>query len=95
MKTLLAALPAEGWSRLSAGDGTKRPRWYAWRWLPLAEPLDAQWRRWLLVRHSISEPPELAAYVVFAPQDTTLEEVVRVAGTRLSTEPSFSLTLSL
>ena len=40
VKTILAALPEEGWTRLRAGDGTKRPRWYDWRWLPLAEPGD-------------------------------------------------------
>ena len=34
VKTLLASLPVEGWTRLSAGDGAKGPRWYDWRWLP-------------------------------------------------------------
>jgi SRSO17 transposase len=34
------------------------------------------------VRRCVSDPTELRAYVVFAPQDTALEEVVRVAGTR-------------
>jgi SRSO17 transposase len=29
--TILAALPEDGWSRLSAGDGAKGPRGYAWR----------------------------------------------------------------
>jgi len=86
VKTILANLPAEGWSRLSAGDGTKGPRWYDWRWVPLAPPLEPGWRRWLLVRRSLSEPTELTAYVVFAPQETTLEEVVRVAGTRWTIE---------
>ena len=38
VKTLLATLPEDGWTRLSAGDGAKGPRWYHWRWLPLAEP---------------------------------------------------------
>jgi len=28
VNTILAALPADGWTRLSAGDGTKGPRWY-------------------------------------------------------------------
>ena len=36
VKTLLATLPEDGWTRLSAGDGAKGPRWYHWRWLPLA-----------------------------------------------------------
>jgi SRSO17 transposase len=87
--TILAALPAEGWTRLSAGDGAKEPWWYDWRWLPLAEPLEPGWRRWLLVRRSISDPTALAAYVVYAPQDTILAEVVRVAGTRWTIESGF------
>jgi SRSO17 transposase len=89
VKTLLATLPEDGWTRLSAGDGAKGPRWYNWRWRPLAEPLEPGWRRWLLVRRSLSEPADLTAYVVFAPQRTTLEEVVLVAGSRWTSESSF------
>jgi SRSO17 transposase len=89
VKTVLAALPEEGWTRLSAGDGAKGPRWYDWCWLPLADPVDPTWHRWLLVRRSLSEPAERRAYVVFAPQATTLAEVVRVAGARWTIESSF------
>jgi SRSO17 transposase len=89
VKTLLASLPVEGWTRLSAGDGAKGPRWYDWRWLPRADPVDPTWRRWLLVRRSLSEPTDLTSYVVFVPQPTTLEEVVRVAGSRWTVESSF------
>ena len=89
VNTLLASLPGEGWTRLSAGDGAKGPRWYDWRWVSLADPVDPAWRRWLLVRRSLSEPTELTAYVVFAPPPTTLEEVVRVAGSRWTVESSF------
>jgi SRSO17 transposase len=89
VKTILAALPEEGWTRLSAGDGAKGPRWYDWRWLPLADPMEGNWRRWLLVRRSVSEPSEVRAYVAFAFQDTTLADVVRVAGTRWAVESCF------
>jgi SRSO17 transposase len=89
VKTILAALPPEGWTRLSAGEGSKGPRWYDWRWLPLAEPQEPGWHRWLLVRRSLSVPTELTAYLVFAPQDTTLAAVVQVAGTRWTIESSF------
>jgi SRSO17 transposase len=89
VKTILAALPADGWTRLSAGNGAKGPRWYDWRWLPLAAPLEPGWRRWLLVRRRVNAPPELTAYVVFARQATTLEEVVRVAGSRWTIESGF------
>jgi SRSO17 transposase len=89
VKTLLAALAVEGWCRLSAGDGAKGPRWYDWLWLPLAAPLQPHWCRWLLVRRSVSDPTELTAYVVFAPQVTVLATVVQVAGSRWTVERCF------
>jgi SRSO17 transposase len=89
VKPLLASLPEAGWTRLSAGDGAKGPRWDDWRWLPLATPLLPGWCRWLLVRRSLSAPTDLTAYVVFAPQATPLEEVVRVAGSRWTIESGF------
>jgi SRSO17 transposase len=89
LKTILASLPEEGWTRLSAGDGAKGLRWYEWRWLPLADPLHPDWRRWLLIRRSSSDRQDLAACVVYAPQDTRLEDVVGVAGTRWTIESSF------
>jgi SRSO17 transposase len=51
--------------------------------------MDPSWRRWLLVRRSVSDPTELRGYVVFAPHDTTLAAVVRVAGTRWVIEQLF------
>jgi SRSO17 transposase len=89
VKTVLATLPEEGWTRCSAGAGAKGPRWYDWSWLPLAAPIQPAWRRWLLVRRSISQPTELTAFVVFAPQATTVAEAVPVAGTRWTIESSF------
>ena len=89
VKSVLAALGTEGWERLSAGDGTKGPRWYDWCWLPLAAPWQSDWGRWLLVRRSLSDPAALTAYVVFAPRATTLATVVQVAGSRWTMERSF------
>ena len=89
VKTLLASLPEEGWTRLSAGDGAKGPRWYDWCWVSLAEPVDPTWHRWLLVRRSLSAPMELTASVVFASHATSLQEVVRVAGSRWTVESGF------
>ena len=61
VNTILAALPEEGWTRLSAGDGTKGPRGYDWRWRPVAEPLEPDGRRWLLVRRRVNDPTDLTA----------------------------------
>jgi SRSO17 transposase len=85
---LLEALPQAGWQRLSAGEGAKGPRLYDWYWTPLLDPLVAGWKRWLLVRRSLSDPTELAAYVCFAPADTPLSALVRVAGQRWVIEAS-------
>ena len=66
--------------RRSAGDGAKGPRVYDWARVeirPLKEPGKGYW---MLVRRSIAKPGELAYYVCFGPESTTLEELVRVAG---------------
>jgi len=89
VKELLKTLPAEGWSRLSAGEGAKGPRWYEWLRLPLMPPLTRGWSRWLLVRRSLADPSELATYVCFAPESASLETLVRVAGHRWTIESCF------
>ena len=89
VKTLLAMLEEENWCRVRAGAGTKGPRWYDWRWLPLAAPLHPHWRRWLLVRRSLNDPTERTAYIVCAPVGTALDTVVQVAGRRWTVEQCF------
>jgi SRSO17 transposase len=89
VKAVLATLSADGWTRASAGAGAKGPRWYDWRWLPVAAPPQPEWRRWLVVRRSVEDPTALTAFLVFAPQRTTLVEAVHTAGTRWAIESSF------
>ena len=86
--TILTDLPSEGWERLSAGIGSKGPRWYDWLRLELSDPAQFGWKRWLLVRRSINDPSEVTAYIAFAPVRTTLAEQVRVAGMRWTVEES-------
>jgi SRSO17 transposase len=83
---ILEQLPSEGWERLSAGDGSKGPRLYDWLLIPTMPPLVEGWRRWLLVRRSISDPTELTAYACFAPAETSLSKLVQVAGSRWTVE---------
>ena len=79
----------EGWKLLSAGEGSKGERLYDWLGLPLNRPLQEGFARWLLVRRSIDDPDELTAYAVFAPEESTLEELARVAGSRWKIEEAF------
>ena len=92
VKTLLAHLPADGWRRRSAGAGAQGPRLYDGYWVPLADPMQAQWRRWLLVRRPLSDPTELTAYVVFAPHQTAIDTAVVGAGSRWTIESCFAAT---
>jgi SRSO17 transposase len=86
---LAGQVPPEEWVRLSAGDGAKGPRFYDWIRVPI-RPWKAPGKGyWLLARRSIAQPDELAYYVCFGPAETTLEELVRVAGTRWAIEESF------
>ena len=91
VKALLAELPSEGWERLSAGSGSKGPRWYDWLRLELSAPRQMGWKRWLVVRRSCSDPTEVTAYVAFALAEKTLAEQVRVAGTRWTVEESIQV----
>jgi SRSO17 transposase len=85
----VAGVPADGWSRLSAGDGSQGPRWYDWVRVPLAGDCPPGWERWLLARRSLSDPRELAYYRAFAPVGTPLAEMVRAAGSRWVIEEGF------
>lgn len=92
VSTWLAELPSEGWTRLSAGEGSQGPRLYDWLRLPLYDPPLVGWKRWLLLRRSLTDPSHVSPYVCFAPAETSLETLVRVAGTRWTIESSFEST---
>ena len=83
---LVAALPADAWHRLSAGDGAKGPRLYDWARVPIRPLSDPDRGHWLLVRRSLADPTDLAHYVCYGPADATLADLVRVAGQRWAIE---------
>lgn len=82
-------VPADGWHRLSAGDGSKGPRLYDWAHLPFRGAPDG-WGKGLLIRRRLADG-DLTFYFTFAPAGTTLKELVRVAGTRWTIESGFEL----
>ena len=86
---LAARLPRKAWQRLSAGDGSKGPRFYDWAWISIEpERSDALGQRWLLVRRN-NTTGELAYYRCWSPTPVPLCELVRVAGRRWTIEESF------
>src|SRR5260370_23662701 len=85
-------LATDAWQRLSAGTGSKGPRLFDWACVELAQPETSGWQRWLVARRSLqvgAKPAELAYVLVFAPQSTTLLEMVHTIGSRWTVEQCF------
>jgi SRSO17 transposase len=93
---LFAQAPHEAWEEISCGNGAKGPRLYHWAALelPTVAEFDYQGetpirRRWAVARRSLSRPDEIAYFLAYAPPETTVAELVRVAGMRWQIEECF------
>ena len=86
-----ADLEPADWQRLSCGDGAQGQRLYDWAYVPLRPAMADGWLHALVVRRSISDPDELAYYLVYAPTDTPLTAIVRAIGARWTIEEVFEL----
>lgn len=91
VKGLLAEVPADGWRRLSCGDGAKGPRVYDWASFRTPSPGPDTYARWVLIRRSATDPADVAYFACGGPPATTLEDLVRVAGARWAIEDLFEL----
>jgi SRSO17 transposase len=91
VEDLAEEVPADGWHRLSAGDGAKGPRLYDWAYAAYAGDAAPGWEKGLLIRRSLAEPDKttFSFYLTLAPDGTALAELVRVAGTRWAIEACF------
>jgi len=87
------SLSEESWMRASAGKGTKGERLYDWACVALRE--SGTYRegvragRWLLMRRSIAEPEKIAYYLCYGPAQTTVHELIGIAGRRWVIEDCF------
>ncbi|MFF8380593.1 hypothetical protein ACF07V_31165 [Streptomyces sp. NPDC015661] len=93
---MFAQAPDEAWEKISCGDGAKGARVHHWAAvrLPTVAEFDYQGEvphrmRWALARRSIRKPDEIAYYLAYAPLETTVQELVRIAGTRWAIEECF------
>jgi SRSO17 transposase len=91
VRSLLADVPADAWHRLSCGAGAKGPRVYDWAVTRTNCPDPETYARWLLIRRSASDPAEVAYFACGGPPDTTLADLVRVAGARWAIEDLLEL----
>jgi SRSO17 transposase len=93
VRALVGELPEAAWARCSAGAGAHGLRLYDWARIELLTGFDPSWARWVLARRTIptdpGEDPELAYYVCAGPAQTTLAQLVTVAGSRWRIEECF------
>jgi SRSO17 transposase len=90
------SLEASAWQRLSAGEGSKGPRWYDWAYCELADLDWAEyepdrtglWTRGLLIRRNLADG-ELAFFSTWCPAGTDLATLVTVEGQRWAIEDAF------
>lgn len=84
-----SAMSPTAWVRLSCGDGAQGPRIYDWAYQPLRPALTDGWVHGLLSRRHPLRPAATAWYLVYAPVETSLADLVRAAGTRWTIEEIF------
>jgi SRSO17 transposase len=84
---LTDGLPASAWQAMSAGAGSKGPRFYDWAWLGLATAHGATGHSLLIRRNTTTG--ELAFYRCWTPTPVPLATLVRVAGARWMVEETF------
>ena len=89
--SLRARLAADAWQRLSCGAGAQGERLYDWGYVPLRPALRDGWVHALLIRRHPVETEEIAYYLVYAPVEASLREIVRAAGSRWEIEEVFQL----
>jgi len=88
-RTVAKHLSEEAWFRASAGKGSKGERLYEWAYVPLPHPDEEKTGRWLLLRRGIEDPIEYAYYLAYGPSETSVHELIWIAGRRWSIEDGF------
>lgn len=74
---------------LPAEDSGERHSSWEWACLELAADPKKGMSRWLLVRRDSDDPEDLAFYQAYGPEDTSVEELVRVCQERWAIEFAF------
>lgn len=88
---VIAGLPEGAWQRLSCGDGAHGPRMHDWARAEIRPWREPGKGHWLLARRSLTDPTDIAHYVCFAAEHTTLRELAGVAASRWAVEECFQV----
>jgi len=88
---IMKNLPDNGWQRLSTGAGSKGEKYFDWLPIPLTCTTKG-FRKYVLIRRSLSQPDKLRGYLCCCKENTPLSGLVHVAGARWTVEMCFAET---
>ncbi len=75
--------------RRSCGRRAHGRRIYDWARVEVRPWHRADRRHWVLARRSVSRPEEISYYIAYCPAGTTLDQLIRIAGSRWAVEGCF------
>lgn len=90
VSSVLKGLKEDGWFEASCGDGSKGARVYDWQAAEIKIPSIEGWKRYILVRRSKADRNAMRAYICFAPENTPIQKLIQIAGTRWTVECCFA-----
>ncbi|MGA5412100.1 IS701 family transposase [Streptomyces lavendulocolor] len=70
-------------------DGSHGPRVFDWARVEVRPWHREDRRHWVIARRSVSRPEEISYYIAYCPADTTLDQLIQVAGSRWAVEECF------
>ena len=85
-----AQLPSEAWTLRSVGMGVQGDRCGRWACLPLSEVCPAGKCHWRLVQQALDDPSDRAYHVACGADGTTVDDLLRVCGSRWQIEEGFA-----
>jgi SRSO17 transposase len=83
-------LPHDAWVVRSVGMGVQGERCSWWACLPLSAACPAGMRRWLLIQQAVDDASDRAYHLAYGPVDTSVDELLRVCGSRWQIEEGFA-----
>ncbi|WP_422641062.1 IS701 family transposase [Streptomyces formicae] len=87
--TCLPGLPRQKWKRRSCGNGAHGPRVFDWARVEVRPWHRPDRQHWVIARRSVGRPEEVSRYIAYCPAGTTLDELIRIAGSRWAVEECF------
>ncbi|MFD4588952.1 IS701 family transposase [Streptomyces sp. NPDC058434] len=82
-------LPRQKWKRRSCGAGAHGPRVFDWARVEVRPWHRPDRQHWVIARRSVRRPEEISYYIAYCPVDTTLDDLIHIAGSRWAIEECF------